>query len=196
MGLELAHNQQMYGLQMAGIGVQLKGIALQETSCGVNGTWDNPGQGSMWDLQDQMTGPPAQSTLADFPRAGGAWTPNEFSMRQEDSADAHGATQAFQRWNSGFNQAGADAPRGWTREDWQYQDTMNSLQFGWQMEDLDEAIRTSTGRQRKQLIRQKGRASLTQNLEGEQTDKPRDRQEQLWAREDERYPKQTAYSES
>ena len=73
---------------------------------------------------------------------------------------------------------------------------MNSLQYGWQMEDLDEAIRTSTGRQRKQLLRQKERAALTENLQGEQTDTQRERQEELWAREDERYSKQTGYMET
>ena len=70
-----------------------------------------------------------------------------------------------------------------------------SLQYGWQMEDLDEAIRTSTGRQRKNLMRQKERASLMQNIEGEKIDEDRSRQEQLWGREDERYKKQEEYSQ-
>ena len=185
---------------MAGIGVQLKGIALQENYLwGANdgGTWDNPAQGSMWNLQDQMTKLNHQSTMADF--ASNKWrmeTGNEFSIRQEDISQQRMETsQNFQRWNSGFTQAGQQMQRGWTQQDWQYQDTMNSLQFGWNMEDIDEGIRTSTGRQRKQLIRQKERASLTQNLEGEQTDKSRERQQEMWSREDERYAKQTQYSE-
>ena len=83
MGLELAHNQQMYDLQMAGVGVQLKGIALQENYLwGANegGTWNNPAQGSMWDLQDRMTALQHRSTLADF--SASRWrmdTQNEFA---------------------------------------------------------------------------------------------------------------------
>ena len=34
----------------------------------------------------------------------------------------------------------------WTQQDWQYQDTTRQLNFGWQMEDLNEAIRFSSGR--------------------------------------------------
>ena len=104
------------------------------------------------------------------------------------------ANQDWQVWSMGFDQQTQMMNRAWTQKTWQYQDQMDSLNFGWQMEDMDEAIRTSSGRQRAQLVKQRDRAVLTHNLNGQQTEDARSQQEEMWEREDERYKKQTEYA--
>ena len=102
-------------------------------------------------------------------------------------------TDAQNLWNLDFGQETSKLQQGFTREQWQYQDTTQALTQGWQAEDYAEAIRFSTGRERRNLIKQRDRATVMQGLEGEQIDQSRSQQEQLWAREDERYEKQREY---
>lgn len=153
--------------------------------------------GSMWHLEDQMRALPYQSTMAGFEYSiQQADVSNLFGMRQEDiQYQRMQASNEYSRWQRGFDYQGQLMQRGWAREDWEYQDTMRGLNFGWSMEDINEAIRYSSGRERQRLIRQRDRLSTSYNLEGEQVDEQRQRQEELWAREDERYEKQTEYAE-
>lgn len=74
----------------------------------------------------------------------------------------------------------------WAEADFDRSRAVNQLQFGWQMEDFDESIRFATGRQRKQLLKQRQRAVTTQNIEEEGQDIELDRmkERQLWAAED------------
>jgi len=104
-------------------------------------------------------------------------------------------SQQKQTWSLGFNQDTALLQRSWTREDYQYQDQMRNLNFQWQEEDLNEAIRYSHGRQRKQLIKQKDRMELSQGIEDTQIEKGRDRQSELWKRQDEQYEKEKQFLE-
>jgi len=69
-------------------------------------------------------------------------------------------------------------------EDFAYSQQMRGLQFGWNMEDLDTAIRRSTGFERKQLIKRKDREEQQYTLEGGQIDKQRSRQEEQFKLED------------
>ena len=94
----------------------------------------------------------------------------------------------------GFQYQGFQQQEAWTRQDWQFQDTQNAMQFGWSMEDVNEQIRYSSGRQRRDLIRQRDRMTASHNLQEEQTDTQRSRQEQLWARQEEQYRKQEEYT--
>jgi hypothetical protein len=64
------------------------------------------------------------------------------------------------------------------------------------MEDYEEAIRNSTGRQRRQLIEKRERTTTKYNLEQEHVDTERERQEELWAAQDERFEKQKEYQET
>ena len=131
---------------------------------------------------------------------------NQFGIRQEGLSwqriqlnEQYGNQQAtigYQRmqltdaqnlWNLDFGQETSKLQQSFTRQDWQYQDTTRALTQGWQAEDYAEAIRFSTGRERRKLIKQRDRATVMQGLEGEQVDQSRSQQEQLSAREDERY---------
>jgi hypothetical protein len=81
--------------------------------------------------------------------------------------------------------------RGWAAEDLDIQRGTSQMQFGWQMEDYEESIRFATGRQRKQLLRQRERAVTMQNVGEEQLDTQEERATKLNELEDERYTLQS-----
>lgn len=83
--------------------------------------------------------------------------------------------------------------RQWTQESWNYQDTTRSLQYGWNVEDINENIRYATGRQRRQLIKQRDRMNQMQGLEEGEIERGRENQQTMWQREDERYQKQEEF---
>jgi hypothetical protein len=199
-GRTALHRERMYGYQMAGIGVGFQQLALQrEYLWGANqgGTWDNPAAGSMWGLQDQMRAMQYQAQIANFGfNLERMDTGNQFAIQQENlQYERMNANWDFQRWNRGFDYAGMLLQRQWAQEDWQYQDTMRGLSFGWSLEDVNEAIRMSSGRERSKLVRQRERMVLQNNLQEEQVETGRSRQEETWAREDERFRKQSEYAE-
>jgi hypothetical protein len=173
-------------------------IAAQEQFLWGGGAWTGtPAAGSMWALQDEQRAMGYQSQMASFAASRQrADLRNQFAIGQEQIQLGRMQTsQEMQRYNFGFQWSGMQLQRGWTREDWQMQDTRRGLNFGWQMEDINEAIRFAGGRERRQLLRQRGRMATTYSLDEEQISKQRDRQEQLWAREDERFQKQVQYAE-
>ena len=195
------HNQRMLGFQMASIGVSMRGIQLQENylwGADAGGAWDQPAPGSVWYIQDQMRRLQHKSQMASFAmqRERLELSRQQAIEQEQISRERLDISSNYQRWTLGFDYAGRLLQRQWMREDWAYQDQMRSLQNAWSLEDINEAIRLSSGRERKQLIKQRERMLLTQNLEGEQIETSRDRQEQLWAREDERHQKQVEYTES
>ena len=112
------------------------------------------------------------------------------------TAQQMSATHGFQRYNFAYQENLMQRQQDWTRADWAYQDTMSSLSFEWGLEDVNEAIRGATGRQRRNLIRQRDRMTTKRNLEQEHTDEVRDRQEELWAMQEERFEKQVEYQET
>jgi hypothetical protein len=119
---------------------------------------------------------------------------NQFAIQREGNTwQRMVTTQAYNSWQLGSQIMQSQQQREWTQEDWHHQDTMRGLQNGWNMDDLNEEIRFSSGRQRRQLLRQRDRTALTQNLEGDQIETQRDRQKELWAQEDERFKKQKEY---
>lgn len=186
--------------QWASIGIQYQQIANQRQYLwGANdgGAWNSPTSGSMWGLENQQRQLSNQSTMANFAYSRTMMnTQNQFAVQQEGlTAQRMGVTQGYQMWNLGFNQQGALQQRGWAREDWQYQDTTRGLSFSDNMTDIDEAIRRSSGYNRRVLLRQKERLGRDFGLEEGQIEKGRGRQEEVWAREDERYKKEKTYAE-
>ena len=150
-----------------------------------------------WGLETRMNNLQWEQTLSGF-----GWqntmldTNNRF--RLEDAAltrQQREASNENSRWNRDFDYQTNLMRRDWAREDYQYNTQMRQLSFGWQMEDMDEQIRRSSGYERAMLIRQRDRATLSENMQSGQAEKQFDRQEQLWAREDERYEKSLAFSE-
>jgi len=190
--------ERQYQRQMAGIGLQYQGVAARQEYLWGGGQYTGtPQAGSLWALQDVLRGAQYGAAMAGFgetrQQMGMA---NIFAMRgealQEQRMDL---SQDYQRWGLGFQREGMMLNQMWRREDWAYQDTMRGLQTQWSMEDIDEAIRMSTGRERRTLIRQKERMTTTRNLEGQQIERVRDRQEQAWAREEEAFEKKLEYTE-
>jgi hypothetical protein len=197
-GLQKLANQKSYEASMASIGVQMKGIALQENYLWGNnasGTWDNPKSGSYWGIEDRMTALSRSTQEANF---ADQWkrmqTTNQFSIQRESNQftrmQVNSEYQNFQ-FSQAYNQF--QQSQQWAQADWQYQDTMRGLNIGWQMEDLNEGIRFSSGRQRRQLVRQRDRAALTENLEEGNIETQRDHQKQLWAQQEEQFQKQKQY---
>ena len=120
---------------------------------------------------------------------------NNYAIRRENNQQQRMmVSQNYSLWQMDFSQNQQLKQRGWTQEDWQYQDNSREMNFDWQMTDINEAIRFSGGRERKQLIRQRDRMGLSHNMEEDQIDTQRSRQKELWADEDERFKKQKDYT--
>jgi hypothetical protein len=73
----------------------------------------------------------------------------------------------------------------WREADWAYQENVSELNFAWQMEDYDEAIRFASGRDRQRLMRQRDRAVISESMREGHSDEQRDRmdKEREWAEE-------------
>ena len=196
LGVQKYANQVSYNNQMASIGNAMAGITLQREHLWGGGTWDKPAEGSMYYLEDRMRSLQHSSQLQDFEDQEKRMNlQNSFSIQSEGIQQQRMETShSYNNWQTSFNYSQALMQRGWAQEDWGYQDQMRGLSQGWAMEDLDEAIRFSSGRQRRTLVRQKERMALTNNLEDEQLGTTRERQQEVWAAEDERYNKQVEYN--
>ena len=160
------------------------------------GTWNNPAEGSSWFIQDQQRALQHQSTMANFAEQSKRLKlTNQFGEKREaNSLERMNTSNAYSLWQMDFNYAQGLQQRDWTREDWQYQDTTRELNFGWSMDDVNENIRYASGRDRRKLITQRDRMAVSHNLDEQQVDKGRERQEEQWAREDERFEKQKDYT--
>lgn len=173
---------------------QQQGFGLQQRQLDAARAYNQ----QMWGLQDQQRARQYRDSLADFAYSRQRMeVSNRYAQEQESlSWSRLTSGQAYQHWQLAFNYQGSLMQRGWEREDWQFQDQSRAMQFGWQMEDLNEAIRFSSGRERRRLVRQRDRAAASQNMDEQQVDRQRERQEQLWSREDERYKKELEYANS
>jgi phage tail protein X len=150
-----------------------------------------------WGLEDQQLDIQRESQLEGF-----AFSKSSMEIQhkyaQQDSAESeqrHSLSTENSRWQRDFNYATSLMQRDWSREDNQYNENRRSMQIGWQMEDMDEAIRRSSGYDRAMLVKQRDRATLSNNMEGQQIETQQDRQEEMWAREDERYNKSVEFQE-
>lgn len=101
-----------------------------------------------------------------------------------------GRGNEYQLWNLNWQQQMTGMQRGWQQEDWAFQRGQAQMQYGWQMEDVDEDIRFATGRQRKKLLKQKKRATISQNISEERQDTQEERAKETWAMEDEKFAKE------
>jgi len=190
--------QQSAQYALASAGIQYQQIQAQKEYLWGSGTWDNPGEGSSWAIEDQMRALQHESQLYSF-----SSTEKQMAIQQSYnvaseniSEERMNATQGYQRWTFGFDTAMRQRQRTWTQEDWQYQDTMSSLSYEWGVEDLNEQIRGATGRDRRNLLQQRERLTTKYNIDEEQVDTQRERQEETWAMEDERYTKVQEYQET
>ncbi len=199
MSVQLLQNQKSYENSVAGAGIQMAGIALQENYLwGSNGggTWDNPTEGSSWGIENRQVALQQRSQRADFAEQRRRMvSQNQFAIAGENiQLQRMNTSNAYNLWQLGFNYQGFQQQEAWTRQDWQFQDQQNAMQFSWNMEDVNEAIRYSSGRQRRTLLRQRDRQVASHNMQEEQVGEQRSRQEQVWARQEEQYKKQEEYT--
>jgi len=183
--VEKLAREDAYNSQIASLGVQASQIALSEQYIA-----------QMNPLEDAQRELGYKSTYANFADQEARLRIREkYATSDENRNEARmNLSHGFNMWQMDFNYNSSLMQRGWAQEDWQYQDTNRSMSFGWQMEDINEAIRFSSGRERRQLIRQRERAITSHSLEDNQIEKTRNRQEEMWAQEDERYEKNRQYN--
>ena len=191
-------SDKQFGLQMAGIGIGFQRIQMQRQFQYGGEDWRNPTADSLWGIQDRM-----RSLQWQGQQAGAAFSlermdvGNQFGMRQEElSGRRMGVQQDYQRWGMGFQRAGMDLSRQFTMENRQFQDQLRGMSTAFTMEDFEENIRMSSGRQRRQLVTQRERFVSMTNVQDEQTERGREQQEEMWAREDEQFEKRREYSEN
>lgn len=74
----------------------------------------------------------------------------------------------------------------WQRADLAFQGQQQSIQFGWQMEDIQENLRFATGRDRRRLLRQQERAAITFGMGQGRLEEMGERVDtsERWAKED------------
>jgi hypothetical protein len=194
-GIEALSRRDSAQAQLMSSGIQMKGIALSEKYNWGSGSWNAPSAGSSWGLEDKLRSLQYASQTTDFAVQSQRMDfSNQNSIAREQNQ--YQRMQVSQNYNASqlstsYNQF--QKQKGWAQEDYQYQDTMTSLTNSWNLEDINENIRLSSGRQRRQLLKQKDRMVTTQNLEGEQVETQRDRQKEVWANEEERFRKQKDY---
>jgi len=172
---------------------QQQGFNLQQQQTNASNAYTR----QMWGFEDQQRSMQYQNRMADFAYSGKRMDlSNQYSQEQESiSWTRMNIGNEYNKWQIAFGHQTDLMQRKWTQEDWQVQDQQRSMQYGWQMEDLNEAIRFSSGRERRKLVRQRDRAAISQNMEEEQIDTQRDRQRTMWGREDERYKKLMEYTD-
>jgi hypothetical protein len=150
-----------------------------------------------WGIENQTNAAQWQQTLAGFSFQG-LMMDTQREHRLEDAAlqrEQRGLSNESNTWNRDFDYQTSLMRREYAREDYQYNTQMRQLSFGWNMEDMDEQIRRSSGYERSLLIKQRDRATLSENLQSGQAETQFERQEEMWAREDERYAKGVEFNE-
>jgi hypothetical protein len=95
-----------------------------------------------------------------------------------------------QMYQFGFQRRELALSAQYSREDFAFDKGMRQLQFGWQMEDFDTNIRRSTGFQRRQLVKERERATQTYNLQSGQADRLQDREQGSIKRQEEKLGKE------
>ena len=96
----------------------------------------------------------------------------------------------YQQWNVGWQQRVTALQRGWQEQDWELGGQMRQQSYGWNLEDINESIRFASGRQRKQLLKQRERMTITEAQGEERADTEEERTRTMWRLEDERFDKQ------
>ena len=159
-----------YGRQMAGLGAQ----------------WTY--QHQMWDIQQDQIDLSQAYQMQQF-----GFQEASIGMGLSQTMERLGRQEArlgtTSRWGMENLEIGIQRQRvqfGWQEQDLAFRGAQNQLQFGWQMEDFEEAERFATGRQRRQIRRQRERATISFGMGMGQLAEQGDRLEQRrgWAEED------------
>jgi hypothetical protein len=128
-------------------------------------------EGGIWGIQDAMFNLGQRQQRANF-------------QYQQQMFDLQGVQ--FQE-NIQLQRRQTLTQRGFTMQDWAFQDTTRNLQWQWRQEDFGEQVRFMTGRERRLSERGMERETTMFNLQGDQITRKRDQQQELWQLEDERF---------
>jgi len=204
-GLQDANNALSFAQQMASwnYGNQSNQLARAQ----FNQTWDFNRQAAQtqygWQLQDfawqdRMTG-----LQRGFAQQQWGWQAQDFGLRRQEmnmrrgwqiedrgmEALGRGFTQDIRLENRAFSQMMRGRERTWMLEDRGFEDVDRGRHRLWQTEDLDEAIRFSRGRERRQLLRQRERIGEDRSSEDAAIKRMRDRQDEMYASQEEHIKK-------
>ena len=155
-----------WAYQQASMALRWQGYALQGQQLGI--------QAKRLDLQDLQFGIAERGLGLSERQMGVSERRFEANIGYNDSMMKLGRTQQLMQ-------------RGFAREDWATQDNVSALQWKWKTEDYQEQARFMTGRDRSMAERNRGRDTIMHNIEGEEKDKGRSRQENVWKLEDKRF---------
>ena len=175
---QFMQNWQLQGQQMQlNRGWQLQGFEWQQQDMATNRARSLVQRG--WQATDLDTG---------FARAN-----IRFDWQEQDLMRQRAQTERsneYNLWNMGWQQRVTTMQRGWQEEDWQWNAQQRQQSYGWSLEDINESIRFASGRQRKQLLKQRERLTITQAQGEERADTEEERAREMWRLEDERFDKQ------
>ncbi|MFA5379491.1 MAG: hypothetical protein WC455_27285, partial [Dehalococcoidia bacterium] len=175
---QFMQNWQLQGQQMQlGRQWQLQGFEWQQQDMATNRARSLVQRG--WQATDLDTG---------FGRAN-----VRFDWQEQDLLRQKAQTQRgneYNLWNMGWQQRVTGMQRGWQEEDWEWGSQQRQQSYGWSLEDINESIRFASGRQRKQLLKQRERMTITQAQGEERADTEEERAREMWRMEDERFQKQ------
>ena len=185
-GYERFYNDQNWSLQQQSKNLQWSQLSSNESN-----------MYATWDIQDRTTSQQYGSQMDQF-----SYSLNRMDLQQQfqrenwASQDTRRQTGVEQnRWQTSFNHETSLMQRDFSRENTNFQTQMQNMSYSWSMEDYDEAIRRSSGYERAQLVKRRDRETTTYSLNSQNNDRAHGNQEELWAREDERYKKSLAYTE-
>lgn len=184
-GLEDQGHQLQYGDQQFRMAMSQERHA-QNTAMAYGGSFYNAMTGGMTNVQ-----------YGQFQISDALW---DISVRQQrDNFDYQQRQQSlsmnYQRDQMNTNYEQQVTRWEWGVQDWEHGENVNQLQFAWQMEDYGEGIRRARGYQRRQLMKQRDRAVISESMRRGHSEDQRERmdQEREWL--DERHDKQREYFE-
>jgi hypothetical protein len=101
----------------------------------------------------------------------------------------------FQREGMGLQWEKMQTQYQWGMEDIAFKGNQQTLGYGWQMQDIDEALRYSTGRERRQLLKRQERETVQYGMSMGRLDTEEDRLGQRREWDEEEFGRQQEYFE-
>ncbi len=129
-----------------------------------------------------------QTTQFGFQREQLDMTNRQFYERWQQQAQRAGVQYRWGLQDIGTQWARTQRRFQWAEEDLAYRGAQSTMQYGWQMEDIEERMRYATGRERRQLMRQRERATIQygMGMGRLETEEGRLDERRKWAEEDHR----------
>jgi hypothetical protein len=162
------------GFATGGDGLKALGNLLSPLLSNMGMTF-NAGNGmGAWQLQDWQTNLGREQQMFSYQQQGQSlglqW--QQFEMQGQRFYEQHGRQMARAEWSEGYERRQMGIGReqrltqlDWSEEDLEYNRNRSEMSFGWQMEDFEYNIRYARGRERRQLMKQRDRAVVSQAMQ-------------------------------